>query len=34
MTGEIRNEGKERAVGLAFLVVPPEGMMGEATPAP
>jgi quercetin dioxygenase-like cupin family protein len=34
MTGEIRNEGQERAVGLAFLVVPPEGMMGEATPAP
>jgi quercetin dioxygenase-like cupin family protein len=34
MTGEIRNEGEERAVGLAFLVVPPEGMMGEATPAP
>ena len=34
MTGEIRNDGQERAVGLAFLVVPPEGMMGEATPAP
>ena len=34
MTGEIRNDGQERAVALAFLVVPPEGMMGEATPAP
>jgi mannose-6-phosphate isomerase-like protein (cupin superfamily) len=32
--GEVRNEGQERAVGLAFLVMPPEGMMGEATPAP
>jgi quercetin dioxygenase-like cupin family protein len=34
MTGEIRNDGDEPAVALAFLVVPPEGMMGEATPAP
>lgn len=34
INGEIRNDGQERAVGLAFLVAPPEGMMGEATPAP
>jgi hypothetical protein len=34
MTGEIRNDGQDPAVALAFLVVPPEGMMGEATPAP
>ena len=33
VAGEIRNDGQERAVGLAFLVTPPEGMMGEATPA-
>jgi uncharacterized cupredoxin-like copper-binding protein len=33
VAGEIRNDGQERAVGLAFLVAPPEGMMGEATPA-
>jgi quercetin dioxygenase-like cupin family protein len=32
--GEIRNDGQEHAVALAFLVTPPEGMMGEATPAP
>jgi quercetin dioxygenase-like cupin family protein len=31
--GEIRNDGQEHAVALAFLVTPPEGMMGEATPA-
>jgi hypothetical protein len=31
---EIRNQGQERAVDLAFLVVPPEGMTGAATPAP
>ena len=31
---EIRNEGQERAVGLAFLVVPPEGMTGAANSAP
>jgi hypothetical protein len=31
---EIRNNGQERAVGLGFLVIPAEGMMGEATPAP
>jgi quercetin dioxygenase-like cupin family protein len=34
LTGDIRNDGQERAVAVAFLVVPPEGMMGEATPAP
>jgi hypothetical protein len=34
LIGEIRNAGQERAVGLAFLVGPPEGMAGEATPAP
>ena len=34
LTGDIRNDGQEPAVALAFLVVPPEGMMGEATPAP
>ena len=34
VTGEIRNDGQERAVGLAFLVGPPEGIAGEATPAP
>lgn len=34
VNGEIRNDGDERAVGLAFLVAPPEDMMGEATPAP
>ena len=34
ITGEIRNDSQERAVGLAFLVTPPEGMMSEATPAP
>lgn len=34
INGEIRNDGEERAVGLAFLVVPAEGMMGAATPAP
>jgi len=34
VSGEIRNDGDERAVGLAFLVGPPEDMMGEATPAP
>jgi quercetin dioxygenase-like cupin family protein len=32
--GEIRNDGQEHAVALAFLITPPEGMMGEATPAP
>ena len=32
--GELRNAGPERAVGLAFLVGPPEAMMAEATPAP
>jgi quercetin dioxygenase-like cupin family protein len=34
VAGEIRNEGQERAVRLAILVLPPEGMGGEATPAP
>jgi hypothetical protein len=34
ITGEIRNDGEERAVGLAFLIAPSEGMMAEATPAP
>jgi quercetin dioxygenase-like cupin family protein len=32
--GEIRNEGQEPAAGLAFIVYPAAGMMGEATPAP
>jgi quercetin dioxygenase-like cupin family protein len=32
--GEIRNDGQEQAVALAFLIAPPEGMMAEATPAP
>ena len=32
--GEFRNDGQERAVSLAFLVIPAEGMSGEATPAP
>ena len=32
--GEIRNDGQELVVALGFLVVPPGGMMGEATPAP
>jgi quercetin dioxygenase-like cupin family protein len=34
VAGEIRNEGQERAERLAFLVLPPEAMTGEATPAP
>jgi quercetin dioxygenase-like cupin family protein len=34
MTGEIRNDGQDPAIALAFLVVPSEGMMGEATPTP
>ncbi len=34
VTGEIRNDGQERAVALGFLIVPPEEMTGEATPAP
>jgi len=34
VAGEICNEGQERAVRLAILVVPPEAMMGEATPTP
>jgi quercetin dioxygenase-like cupin family protein len=32
--GEIRNEGSEPATGLAFVLYPAEGTMGEATPAP
>jgi quercetin dioxygenase-like cupin family protein len=32
--GEVRNDGQERAVGLAFLAAPPEGMGAEATPIP
>ena len=34
INGELRNDGEERAVGLAFLVVPADEMMGSATPAP
>jgi quercetin dioxygenase-like cupin family protein len=34
VAGEIRNEGRERAVRLAILVLPAEDMMGEATPTP
>ena len=34
ITGEIRNDGQERAVALVFLMGPPENMAGEATPAP
>lgn len=34
VSGEVRNDGQERAEGLLFLVGPPEAMMGEATPAP
>jgi quercetin dioxygenase-like cupin family protein len=34
VAGEIRNEGQEPSVRLAILVLPPEDMTGEATPAP
>ena len=34
VAGEIRNEGQERAERLAILVLPPEAMTSEATPAP
>ena len=34
VNGEIRNDGSEAAVGLAFLIAPPGGMMAEATPEP
>ena len=34
VAGEIRNEGQERAVRLAILVLPPEDLVGEATPEP
>ena len=33
VAGEIRNDGQERAVGLAFLLGPATGPMAEATPA-
>jgi quercetin dioxygenase-like cupin family protein len=33
ITGEIRNDGQERAVALVFLMGPPEDVMAEATPA-
>ena len=33
VSGEVRNDGQEPAVGLVFLVGPPEAM-SEATPAP
>ena len=32
--GELRNDGQERVVSLGFLVIPLEGMLGEATPQP
>jgi quercetin dioxygenase-like cupin family protein len=34
VSGEVRNDGQERAEGLLFLVGPPETMMAEATPTP
>jgi quercetin dioxygenase-like cupin family protein len=34
VTGEIRNDGQERAVALTILLGPAEGMMAAATPAP
>jgi len=34
VAGELRNDGQESVVLLGFLVLPSEGMMGEATPAP
>jgi quercetin dioxygenase-like cupin family protein len=34
ITGEIRNDGDEPAVGFAFLIGPPMGMMAEGTPQP
>jgi quercetin dioxygenase-like cupin family protein len=34
VAGEIRNEGQEPAVRLAFLVLPHEVMVGQATPGP
>ena len=34
VNGEIRNDGDEPAIGIGFLVAPPEGMMAEATPEP
>ncbi len=30
--GEVRNDGRERAVGLAFLSIPPEAMQGMGAP--
>jgi quercetin dioxygenase-like cupin family protein len=34
VNGEIRNDGDEPAIGIGFLIAPPEDMMAEATPAP
>ena len=34
ISGEIRNDGQERAVALGFLLPPSAGGMAEATPAP
>ncbi len=34
INGEIRNDGSETAVGLAFLISPQGSMMAGATPAP
>jgi quercetin dioxygenase-like cupin family protein len=34
VAGQIRNEGREPAVRLAILVLPPGALTGEATPAP
>ena len=33
LAGEIRNEGREPAVGLGFLIYPAAGMEAEVTPA-
>jgi quercetin dioxygenase-like cupin family protein len=34
VAGEIRNEGQQPAMRLAFLVLPPGDMTGAATPTP
>jgi hypothetical protein len=34
ITGDIRNDGQERAVGLVFTFGPSEDVIAEATPAP
>ncbi len=34
VNGEMRNDGDEPAVGLAFLIAPPDPTMTGATPAP